>query len=200
MTTVEGGFVCTNDKELYEIMRAKRSHGLAREMSSDYYEKAKQQYPDVHPQFLFITDGYNFRNMEINAVLGLSQLKRLDNNNNIRRENFERFLSFIEKYDDLTVDFSVEGSCAYCMIFLCRTPQIRKKLENYLSSNGVETRPLCGGNLLNQPFLKNYTLDIPWGSKIDSLDKSGFFIGNNHMITDEEFIKLETLLGDFFNE
>ena len=200
MTTVEGGFVCTNDKELYELMRAKRSHGLAREMSPDYYEKAKQQYPDVHPQFLFITDGYNFRNMEINAVLGLSQIKRLNRNNDIRKENFKRFLSIIDKYEDLTTDFNIEGSCAYCMIFLCKTAEIRKELENHLSSNGVETRPLCSGNLLNQPFLSQYSLDIPWDSKIEYLDKNGFFIGNNHMITDEEFNKLEKLIKEFFNE
>ena len=86
------------------------------------------------------------------------------------------------------------------MIFLCKTAEIRKELENHLSSNGVETRPLCSGNLLNQPFLSQYSLDIPWDSKIEYLDKNGFFIGNNHMITDEEFNKLEKLIKEFFNE
>lgn len=199
MTTVEGGFVCTDDKELYELMRAKRSHGLAREMSPEQFEKAKAQYPDVHPQFLFITDGYNFRNMEINAVLGLSQIKRLDANNQQRIDNFNRFMSLIEPYNGLSKDFSTEGACAYCMIFLCETAQMRVELESHLSQNGVETRPLCSGNLLNQPFLKNYQIDVPWNSNIEMLDKNGFFIGNNHMITDDEFLKLENLLSDYFN-
>ena len=199
MTTIEGGFVCTNDEELYEIMRAKRSHGLAREMSPEQFEKAKKQYPDIHPQFLFITDGYNFRNMEINAVLGLSQLKRLDENNETRNKNFSKFLSIIEKYDNLSVNFNIEGSCAYCMIFLCKTADMRIELEEHLSSNGVETRPLCSGNLLNQPFLKDYELDIQWDNNIDVLDRNGFFIGNNHMIAESEFLKLESLLSEFFD-
>ena len=34
----------------------------------------------------------------------------------------------------------------------------KERLEAYLQSHGVETRPLCSGNLLNQPFLKDYSL------------------------------------------
>jgi CDP-6-deoxy-D-xylo-4-hexulose-3-dehydrase len=138
--------------------------------------------------------------MEINAVLGLSQIKRLDVNNQQRIDNFNRFMSLIEPYDGLSKDFSIEGACAYCMIFLCETAQMRVDLESHLSQNGVETRPLCSGNLLNQPFLKNYEIDIPWSSNIQMLDKNGFFIGNNHMITDDEFDRLEDLLKSFFGE
>jgi CDP-6-deoxy-D-xylo-4-hexulose-3-dehydrase len=66
----------TNDPELYDIMKMKRSHGMARE--SINFSKYATQYPEINKQFLFITDGYNFRNHEICAVLGMSQLKRLD--------------------------------------------------------------------------------------------------------------------------
>ena len=66
MTTVEGGMVSTTDRELYDIMRMKRSHGLARESSR--YQEYASQYPDIIPSFLFMTDGYNFRNSDIGAV------------------------------------------------------------------------------------------------------------------------------------
>lgn len=200
MTTIEGGFVCTDDSDLYELMRAKRSHGLAREMSPEKYRQAQRDYPEVHPQFLFISDGYNFRNTEINAVLGLSQIKRLDSNNQSRTMNYHRFLSCASKYKQLSTDFNAEGSCSYCMTFVCDNEMTRRSLENFLSSNGVETRPLCGGNLLNQPFLKDFKMDIPWQSNVEILDKTGFFIGNNHMITSEEFDKLEHLIEEFFND
>ena len=55
MTTVEGGTVSTNNKELYELMRAKRSHGLARETSPETYANYLAEYPDIDPQFMFIT-------------------------------------------------------------------------------------------------------------------------------------------------
>jgi len=200
MTTIEGGIVCTNDKDLYELMKAKRSHGLAREMSGEYFKKAKNKYPNVHPQFLFITDGYNFRNTEINAVLGLSQIERLDTNNQKRINNFKKFIKIISKYDKLSIDFEIEGASPYCMIFKCENESLRRRLENHLQKNGVETRPLCSGNLLNQPFLEGFDFDIPWESNVKKLDTHGFFIGNNHMISDEDFNLLEQLLKDFFVE
>ena len=76
-------------------MRAKRSHGLAREMSEEAQQPIIEKYPDVHPQFLFITDGYNFRNMEINAVLGLSQLRNLDSSIVERKKNLDRFIKLL---------------------------------------------------------------------------------------------------------
>ena len=84
--------ISTNNYELYDLMKMKRSHGLARE-STRYAEYVKQ-YPDISNQFLFITDGYNFRNHEICAVLGLSQLERLDKYIQIRNRNYIKFISF----------------------------------------------------------------------------------------------------------
>ena len=101
MTTVEGGFVSTDDTELYELMRAKRSHGLARECSEEVYKKYIKQYPDVDKRFMFITDGYNFRNNEFGGVLGLSQLPRLNNMIQRRREICDKFVSILKKYDDV---------------------------------------------------------------------------------------------------
>ena len=76
MSTIEGGMICTNNYRLYDLMRMKRSHGLARE--SERFAEYINEYPDISKQFMFVTDGYNFRNHELGAVLGLSQLPRLD--------------------------------------------------------------------------------------------------------------------------
>tara|TARA_R110000851_G_scaffold60526_4_gene139606 strand:+ start:3072 stop:4250 length:1179 start_codon:yes stop_codon:yes gene_type:complete len=200
MTTIEGGFVCTSNKDLYELMKAKRSHGMARECSPDLYEKYKSENPDVHEQFLFITDGYNLRNVELNAVLGISQLKSLDNNIRERISNLKRFVDICNKHDSLIVSFKMEGNSSFCLPFIVKDREIKQKLETHLQSNGIETRPLCSGNLLRQPFLKkDYQMDIPWESNIEFLHHNGFFIGNNHMITSEEFDKLSEIIDNFFN-
>ena len=70
MTTIEGGMVSTNDEELYNIMRMKRSHGLARE--SFRFDEYMEKYPDINPSFLFMTDGYNFRNNELGCSWNIS--------------------------------------------------------------------------------------------------------------------------------
>lgn len=197
MTTVEGGFVCTSDADLYEIMKCKRSHGLAREASPEAFNKYQLENPDVHPQFLFGTDGYNFRNTEINAVLGLSQLKRLDENNRLRGLNLKRFLKIIEKIDFLDAEFRTEGSCSFCLIFLCSSYEQKIDLETCLSTSGIETRPLCSGNLLKQPFLSDYRLEVDGRPNVEELHECGFFIGNNHLISDGDFLKLEKLLNEF---
>ena len=197
MTTVEGGFVSTDDTELYELMRAKRSHGLARECSSEVYENYKKQYPDVDERFLFITDGYNFRNNEFGAVLGLSQLKRLDDILDRRRVICDRFESLLLSYDNFFYVPNFEGNSSFSLPFILKDRSLRKEFQEYLEEKGIETRPLCSGNLLRQPFLSEYEhfKEFP---KVDYLHFHGFFIGNNHLVTDEDLEKLEELVSEYF--
>ena len=196
MTTIEGGFVCTDDRELYNIMKMKRSHGMAREALPEKYEEYKQKYPDIHPQFLFITDGYNLRSMEFNAVLGISQLEDLDSAVQRRVEIYDKFLNILKKYDCFHIPQS-EGNSSFCLPFICQNKEHRQKLEKFLNDREIETRPLCSGNLLRQPFLQDYCIEIEWGPNVDELHDNGFFIGNNHLITDEEILKLEEYMDEF---
>ena len=73
---------------------------------------------------------------------------------------------------------------------------LRKEFQEYLEGQGIETRPLCSGNLLRQPFLSEYEhfKEFP---KVDYLHYHGFFIGNNHLITDEDLEKLEGLVSEY---
>ena len=197
MTTVEGGFVSTDDTELHELMRAKRSHGLARECSDEVYKKYIKRYPDVDKRFMFITDGYNFRNNEFGAVLGLSQLPRLDDMIKRRREVCDKFVSILKKYDDIFHIPNFDGNSSFCLPFIAKDGYLRNDLQEHLEACGVETRPLCSGNLLRQPFLSEYEVfkEFP---KVDYLHYHGFFIGNNHLVTDEEIEKLGFILDDYF--
>ena len=199
MTTVEGGFVSTDDTELYELMRAKRSHGLARECSPEVFEQYKKQYPEVDERFMFITDGYNFRNNEFGAVLGISQLPRLDDMIQRRKDICNRFVSIIKKYGDMFHLPNFTGNSSFCLPFIMKDRNLKPKLQEYLEKNGVETRPLCSGNLLRQPFLSEYDLHIE-NPRVDFLHFHGFFIGNNHLITDEDLDKLEKIMDTFVED
>ena len=198
MTTVEGGFVSTDDEDLYELMRAKRSHGLARECSDKVYQRYIKQYPDVDKRFMFITDGYNFRNTEFGGVLGLSQLPRLDSAIKRRREICDIFEEILCDHWDVFDIPDFNGNSSFCLPFILKDRSKRIDFQEHLESKGVETRPLCSGNLLRQPFLSEFEpfKEFP---QVDYLHYNGFFIGNNHLITNKEIEKLRKIIDDYFS-
>ena len=159
MSTIEGGMVCTNDERFYQMMRMYRSHGMLRENTNDAYKKEMQdQYPDLNPEFIFMVPGYSMRSTELNAVIGLNQLKRLDKNIVKRRENFELFLENLDSSRYFT-DFDAQGNSNYAMIVLLREkdPELFKRLTARLREENVEFRrgTAGGGNQARQPFLRN---------------------------------------------
>lgn len=187
MTTVEGGMISTNDFELYDLMRVKRSHGLARN-SINYHEYASK-YSDIEKSFLFVTDGYNFRNTEFSAVLGLSQLKKLNRSIDIRRKNYEKYFSIIEQNNNIFYNLTFQpGNSCFCFPFICKSQKIKAVLINLFNKYGIEYRPVVSGNLLRQPFLKNNpnvisNFDF---TVADLIHNNGVYIGNNQFVTDSD--------------
>jgi CDP-6-deoxy-D-xylo-4-hexulose-3-dehydrase len=196
ISTIEGGMISTNNYELYDLMKMKRSHGLARE-STRYAEYVKQ-YPDISNQFLFITDGYNFRNHELGAVLGLSQLKRLDRYIQKRNENYKKFIDLISTYSFNFYIPPVPQTCSnFCFPLICRTKELADRIRKIFDEVGIEHRPIISGNLLKQPFLSNY--EITTNKKylnIDLIHLNGIYLGNNQFVEDFEIKLLENIFDN----
>lgn len=196
MSTVEGGMISTNDADLCDIMKMKRSHGLAR--ASNKFGDYKNQNPEIESSFLFVSDGYNFRNTEFGAVLGLSQLKRLDSFIKNRRNRYDDYVDIMSLHEDkfYPIVYNI-GNSSFCFPFICRTPEIKTKLISSFEEFGIEYRPIVGGNLLRQPYLKNYSIS---GKKenfnVDIIHENGIYIGNNQFVTDDDMNLLKTILGE----
>ena len=196
MSTVEGGMVCTNDNKLYQLCRMFRSHGMVRE-STD--EGVRSQYvkkhPELNPDFIFAFPAYNMRNNEIGAVFGRNQLKRLDKNNQKRKENFQLFLDNLdpEKY---RTDFDLEGSCNYAFNLILKKPDVKfcERVMQKLSEVGVEFRrgSAGGGNQLRQPYLKDLVADEEYANYpvVDHIHFFGFYVGNYPDLSDEKILSL----------
>ena len=184
MSTIEGGMVCTNDEKFYETIRMLRSHGMVREMDNATMKADWiRNNPECNPEFIFTYPAYNVRSTELNAVLGRSQLKRLDENNKKRFKNFKTFLDGLDgkKY---RTDFRLEGSSNYAFILILKDadPKLCEKVMAKLKEQGVEFRRGLsgGGNQLRQPFLrplmpKDYFKQFP---KVEHVHFYGFYIGN----------------------
>ena len=194
ISTIEGGMISTNNYDLYDLMRIKRSHGLARE--SEKFQTYIDRYPEISKQFMFVTDGYNFRNTELSAVLGISQLKRLDKYIENRNKNYFKFTNLIKKYSSKFAIPEYSGFVSnFCFPLLCKDHNTAQFLRSKFDENGIEHRPIIGGNLLKQPFLNGYNIDTQKENlNVDFVHYNGIYLGNNHFIGNKEIQLLNSIL------
>jgi CDP-4-dehydro-6-deoxyglucose reductase, E1 len=201
LTTIEGGMISTNDSDLYETLRMLRSHGMVRESSSaELRESYAERHPDLHPDFIFAFPAYNVRSTEINAVMGRSQIKRLNENNKLRSENLILFLENLDptKYQ---TDFATAGSCNYAFTLVLKRPDtvFSSKVMKTLREHGVEYRRGAsgGGNQLRQPYLKRLLgdADLKQFPNVEHVHFYGFYIGNYPGLEREKIRALCSLLN-----
>jgi len=190
MTTIEGGMVCTNNKDLYDKLLLLRSHGLMRELPEDSKDKYKDMI--VNDNFTFMLPGFNMRSTDFNAVLGQMQLEHLDKHNDIRIQNFEKFASSLDP-DKYYTDFRTEGNCSFCFPVICKSGDVQE-LRKSLEKEGVETRPIIAGNLYRHPFMERVN-QKRYDNNAELVHKNGFYIGNNHSVQVEDVVWLTDLLN-----
>ena len=200
MSTIEGGMVCTNDDKFYQMCRALRSHGMMREMTDDSMkQEIIEKYPDLNPDFIFVGPAHNFRSTEINAVIGLNQLPRLDDNNKKRISNFNHFISNLnaEKY---ITELRTAGQCNYAFIVIMRDDSlaVRDKIEATLKKEGIEFRRGLsgGGNQMRQPFMTQFNYDLSKYPNIEHIHNFSWYIGNYPSLPKEKIDYLLEVLNN----
>lgn len=200
MSTIEGGMVCTDDARLCEVVRMMRSHGMVREARSEEMRRRyRESHPDLNPDFIFAFPSWNMRSSEINAIIGRSQLKRLDGNNEVRQRNLRLFLEGLDPARYQT-DFAVEGSCNYAFTLVLKYPDaaLRDNVERALRAHGVEFRrgTSGGGNQLRQPYLKRLIGDQAGRFPcVEHVHFFGYYIGNYPGLDERKIRRLCDLLN-----
>ena len=196
MSTIEGGMVCTNDKNIYHLAKILRSHGMSREIGDvNLQNKIAKKYNKLSPKFIFMYPAYNFRNNEISATIGLNQLKSLNKNNEIRKKNF---ITFLENLDETKyrVDFNLSGSCNYAFPLILKKASFKNRniLEKRLNSKRIEFRRgnAGGGNQLRQPYLRKYLkkINLKNFKEVDHIHFFGYYIGNYPSLKSPKIIKI----------
>lgn len=183
MSTIEGGMICTDDEKIHQYARMFRSHGMTRECSREYMDRFAEDCPDTYPEFTFMVPGFNMRSTELNAVIGLNQLKRLDANNRSRYENFKLFVDHLdpEKY---YTDFKLDGSINYAFILLVKNggEELYRRVTKMFREENVEFRrgTAGGGNLARQPFVKKACpgVDAKELTNTEYIHQYGMYLGN----------------------
>ena len=197
MTAIEGGMLTTNSEALFKLLVLKRSHGLARELPPEYHPELKAKYPDIDFNFLFLTDGMNFRSTELNAILGINQLRRLNDFIRIRNRNYARFLAICKQYPNELIALDSPGLSSFVLPFLFKQQAQKLAFQQLIREAGIESRPLIGGNLLRQPFLRHHYNEQDYPNA-DFLHTNAFYIGNNQFVGEERLHVLEGVMHKFF--
>lgn len=203
LTTIEGGMVCTNDEEFADTIRMLRSHGLVRESrlaaKRDRYLAAN---PDLNPEFVFAFPAHNNRPTELNGVLGLSQLPRLDEGVLARKRNFAHFMAALDPGTYRTW-YDTQDSSNYAFILVLQEPDMvrRERVEQGLRNAGIEFRRGLsgGGNQLRQPYLRDRFphLDPNGFPHTEHVHSFGWYIGNHPEITVAQIDHLCDLVNGF---
>ena len=200
MTTIEGGMVCTNSKQIDTIVKMKRGHGLLRDSQNNtLINKTKRKLKDLNSDFIFLTEGFNLRNNELSAVIGLQQLKRLDKIIKARNANHKLFINNLRK-DIFFTDFDLKGSSNYAfqLILKKRNKRLFNKVLSVLKNNSIEYRvgSVGGGNQLRQPYLKSYNFKKKYKSlkNTEHMHFYGLYIGNYPHLNHKKIVNLCRLL------
>jgi len=194
ITTVEGGVVCVNDNKLHDLAKLFRSHGMTREASQELQSHYQSHYPELNPLFTFAVAGFNMRSTEINAVLGIEQMKRLDYNIAKRTENLNTWLMSLNA-SKFFLSFNVKGSSNFALPLVLQSSH-RSKLSDVckiLEEEKVEYRlgTAGGGNQALQPYLQKFPHKVEGNLPVANyIHHNALYIGNHVDLTASQIINL----------
>ena len=196
ISTIEGGLILTDDFEVYNLLLSLRSHGWTRDLSKNFYLKKDQK---KYENYCFTIPGYNVRPTNLNAAIGIEQLKKLKNLIDIRRKNY-KFFNKIFKNDDRFIfqKFNKEHSCfAFTLILKPKYKNLKNKIFESLRKNKIEFRLITGGSFFKHPVQKYFNYSKYNGSKnVDYAHDNGFFVGNHPKNLNKELTFFKNTIKD----
>ena len=186
LSTIEGGMVNVNNKELYDMLLMLRSHGWAKDLDKETYDDMmlKNGVDDFHSPFTFFIPGYNLRSTDLQAFLGIRQIKKAawasenrNKNHVLYAEKLRGYVEFQEWGDSYPVSISFGA--------IADNTDHRREIVNRLVDNGIETRIFSAGNLGRHPFWTNLYDEFE-DRQSDKIHSRGFFVPNYPELTEEE--------------
>ena len=183
MSTMEGGFVTTDDEELYHILLSMRAHGWTRnlpkenkvcEKSDDWFEES----------FRFVLPGYNVRPVEMSGAIGVEQLKKLPTFLEQRRKNARLFVSLFQDHKDFMIQKDIDNSSWFGFSLIIKPTSKLKRAEvvKKLKEKNIDCRPIVTGNFTRNEVMKFFDYEIYGELKnADYLHDHGFFVGNSQV-------------------
>jgi CDP-6-deoxy-D-xylo-4-hexulose-3-dehydrase len=197
LSTIEGGLICTDDDELWNMIMVVRAHGWGRNLPVEVCRKYQAEHgiDDFYARYTFFDIGLNGRNTEIGGFIGNRQIGYWDEIVNRREANFKRFVAAAAGNDDL-IPLRWEHMdlvSNFAMPVLARTEELAVEYRNRFAAADVEIRPIIAGDMREQPFFKKHVgSDLTPNPGAAFIHRHGFYFPNNQELTAAE---IELLCG-----
>jgi CDP-6-deoxy-D-xylo-4-hexulose-3-dehydrase len=195
LSTIEGGFINTNDKEIYDVLLSCRSHGWDRDIDSEtqLLWRKKHNVDEFSALYQFYYPGFNLRSTDLQAFIGISQIDKLDIFKKIRNANYNIYKENIKNNELKLIERGFISNFAYPIVH-----KNRSEIVKSLKENNIEVRPLIAGNMSNKPFWKNFKNKIETKlENCEKIDKYGFYIPNHQDLTTDNIIKICDIINKF---
>lgn len=193
ISTIEGGMVSTNDKEIYNILLSLRAHGWTRDQVN-FDNKKYEKYEFVFP-------GYNVRPTEINAATGITQLKKLEKFISIRRKNFNLYQKIFSnnKIFYIQRETGFNSSFSFTFVFKKKYLNLKKSIYEDLKKENIQFRLITGGCFTRHSVKKYFDYKIFKNLKnANYIHENGFFLGNAPIDLSEQLIKFNKLIIKYY--
>ena len=194
LSTIEGGMVCTDDYELYNILKSIRAHGWDRDLDEPFKSKLKDGFErdEFKDLYTFYYPGFNLRSTDLQAFIGIHQMDKIEKNVVLRKLNYELYQDLIQNdyWKIKEFDNTYISNFAYPIIH----PNV-KKIAEELEKGGVDCRPLVCGSIGSQPYwIKLYGKQS--FEFADQVDKYGLYVPNNPDLKIDEILHICKIINN----
>jgi len=186
LSTIEGGMVNTDDKELYDMLMMLRSHGWGKDLDGETYKSKMTEHnvDNFHKPFTFFVPGFNLRSTDLQAFLGLRQIEKSEWVAKRRHENHIKYARRLQGQFQVQ-EWGNNTPVSISFGVLANNEDQRKEIISRLVFAGIETRIFSAGNLGRHPFWTN--LYEPFKDEMsDKIHSCGFFVPNYPEMSDDD--------------
>lgn len=203
MTMGEGGAVYTNNAKLHRIIRSMRDWGRDCVCPSGHDNfcghRFDGQYGELPPgydhKYVYSHFGYNLKVTDMQAAIGVAQLKKFPAFVERRQHNFAKLLAGLQSIAD---KFILPEPCPnskpswFGFLLTCREGIDREQVVRYLEKHGVQTRMLFAGNIIKHPCFDELRQDktayrvVGALNNTDRIMRDTFWIGVYPGMTDKK--------------
>lgn len=194
LSTIEGGFINTDDEDFYHLLLMMRSHGWDRDLPKWKQTELREKYStnDFDSLYNFYVPGLNLRSTDLQAFIGIKSIQNLDNYSVIRNENFNEYIKNIN-INELSIKnepINFISNFAFPVVSKYRDNIVKELIEN-----NIEVRPLIAGDMSKKPmwFEKYGVNKLP---NCEFINQYGFYVPNHQNLTKENILNITKIINN----